>query len=214
MADSNETSVSLDFSGFVTSRRPSLVHSLDNSLANIQDWILEDMSVDMSVDISLDPLASTATNGLLLTQLGDIGNVSMVSAPNQNGSQDDLLGFSWFSGSSTYSLEPEPEAVIVQQVIDTSVDCDDDDFETGHLDDEQARHEAEQRLAAPLDLPVGFNISFGNDLDTGYTLFKNGSRKCKPLIIHHGTRRTYVVNSHGKNTPYSYWVCSQKMVNM
>ena len=64
-----------DFSGF------------GNSLADIQDWLLEDMSVDRSMEV--DQLTSTATNGALLTQLDDIGNVSMVSAPNQDGSQDE-----------------------------------------------------------------------------------------------------------------------------
>ena len=207
MANSNETSVSmptLDFSGFVYT---SPDNTLSSSLTDIQEWLLQENSVDISMEV--DQLTSTATNGALLTQLDDIGNVSMVSAPNQNGSQD-LLGFSWFSGSSSYSLEAEPEAVIVQQVIDTSVDCDDDEFETDHLDAMQARHEAEERLAAPLELPVGFNISFGNDLDNGYTLFKNGSRNSKPLIIHNGTGRCFVINSHGKNTPFSYWVCCNK----
>ena len=182
MADSH------DFSGF------------GNSLADIQDWLLEDMSVDRSMEV--DQLTSTATNGALLTQLDDIGNVSMVSAPNQDGSQDepplastantgllimnlneldipetevglsmDTWDFSWITENSDYSLEPYSDPELMSFNSTTSTDT---SFETDHLNALEGGDMSDDLLSTSPEL---FDIILGNENEEEHTMFSVGSTK-------------------------------------
>ena len=137
-------------------------------------------------------LAITATNGQLVTQLGNIcGNLIAVAA------------------DSSYTLEAEEineEPVIVPPVIDpdNSFTIDPSEYETDHLDH---LDDAGNYAVTPANESGSFVIDFNAELSSGYTFMCYGTTKKQNIIIENATgRRLYLNKKPG------YYACGKKGV--